>query len=36
MTGGFSADELRDAGAAAVLESVEELALRLDETPLGG
>jgi HAD superfamily hydrolase (TIGR01509 family) len=36
MTGGFSADELRDAGAAAVLESVEELVLRLDETPLGG
>ena len=35
MTGGFSADELRDAGAAAVLESVEELVARLGETPLG-
>jgi len=30
-----SADELRDAGAAAVLESVEELVARLGETPLG-
>jgi HAD superfamily hydrolase (TIGR01509 family) len=36
MTGGFSAEELREAGAAAVLESVEELIARLDETPLGG
>jgi HAD superfamily hydrolase (TIGR01509 family) len=35
VTGGFSADELRDAGAVAVLESVEELLARLGETPLG-
>ncbi|MNC90027.1 Phosphoglycolate phosphatase [compost metagenome] len=35
VTGGFSADELRDAGAVAVLESVEELVRRLGETPLG-
>ncbi|MDX6555495.1 MAG: hypothetical protein QOD86_1690 [Miltoncostaeaceae bacterium] len=36
MTGGFSGEELREAGAAAVLESVEELVARLDETPLKG
>jgi HAD superfamily hydrolase (TIGR01549 family) len=36
VTGGFSADELRDAGALAVFESVEELRERLDETPLAG
>ncbi len=31
---GFSEQELREAGAAAVFESVEELRRRLDETPL--
>jgi HAD superfamily hydrolase (TIGR01549 family) len=35
LTGGFSEQELRDAGAAAVYESVEELRERLAETPLG-
>jgi HAD superfamily hydrolase (TIGR01549 family) len=34
ITGGFCEQELRDAGAAAVFESVEELRRRLDETPL--
>jgi HAD superfamily hydrolase (TIGR01549 family) len=34
ITGGFSEQELRDAGAVAVYESVEELRKRLDETPL--
>jgi HAD superfamily hydrolase (TIGR01509 family) len=34
VTGGFSEDELRDAGAVAVYESVEELARRLGETAL--
>ena len=34
ISGGFSERELRDAGAAAVFESVEELRKRLDETPL--
>ena len=34
MTGGFSADELHEAGAVAVYESIEELRGRLDETPL--
>jgi HAD superfamily hydrolase (TIGR01549 family) len=34
ITGGFSEQELRDAGAIAVFESVEELRRRLDETPL--
>lgn len=34
LTGGFSEQELLDAGASAVLESVEGLRLRLDETPL--
>jgi HAD superfamily hydrolase (TIGR01509 family) len=34
-TGGFSAQELEDAGAVAVFESVVELERRLDETPLG-
>ena len=36
VTGGFAAEELRGAGAAAVYESLEELRERLDETPLGG
>ena len=35
LTGGFSAAELQDAGAAAVFESIGELRERLDETPLG-
>lgn len=34
MTGGFSPEELREAGAAAVFESLPELVERLDETPL--
>jgi HAD superfamily hydrolase (TIGR01549 family) len=34
ITGGWSDQELRDAGAAAVFESVQELRERLDETPL--
>jgi HAD superfamily hydrolase (TIGR01549 family) len=34
LTGGFSEDELRDAGAAAVFESIAEQCERLDETPL--
>jgi HAD superfamily hydrolase (TIGR01509 family) len=34
LTGGFSADELRDAGAKEVFESVAELCSRLDETVL--
>jgi HAD superfamily hydrolase (TIGR01549 family) len=34
LTGGFSEQELRDAGAIAVFRSVEELAQRLDGTPL--
>ena len=34
VTGGFSEQELRDASAAAVFESVAELRDRLDETPL--
>jgi HAD superfamily hydrolase (TIGR01549 family) len=34
MTGGFSDQELRDAGAAAVFGSIVELLERLDETPL--
>jgi HAD superfamily hydrolase (TIGR01549 family) len=35
VTGGFSAQELRDAGAAAVYESVRELRDDLGSTPLG-
>jgi phosphoglycolate phosphatase-like HAD superfamily hydrolase len=35
LTGGFSAQELRDAGAAIVFESLEELLENLDRTPLG-
>jgi phosphoglycolate phosphatase-like HAD superfamily hydrolase len=34
LTGGFSEQELRQAGAAAVFESLSELCERLDETPL--
>jgi HAD superfamily hydrolase (TIGR01509 family) len=34
LTGGWSKQELREAGAVAVFESVEELRERLDETPL--
>ena len=34
VTGGFSEEELRDAGAAEVFESVAELGERLDETDL--
>jgi HAD superfamily hydrolase (TIGR01549 family) len=34
VTGGFSVEELRDAGAVAVFESLEELGGRLGETPL--
>ncbi len=34
LTGGFSEQELRDAGAAEVFESIAELRDRLDETPL--
>ena len=36
LTGGWSGDELRDAGATAVYESIEELIARLDETPFRG
>ena len=35
LTGGFSEQELRDAGAVAVFRSIEELRRRLSETPLG-
>jgi phosphoglycolate phosphatase-like HAD superfamily hydrolase len=35
LTGGFSADELRDAGAVAVFENMEELRAGLASTPLG-
>jgi HAD superfamily hydrolase (TIGR01509 family) len=35
LTGGFSVEELKEAGAVAVLESVAELRERLGETPLG-
>jgi len=34
LTGGFSEEELKGAGAAQLFESVEELRKRLDETPL--
>jgi HAD superfamily hydrolase (TIGR01549 family) len=36
ITGGWSKQELREAGAAAVFESLDELRKRLDETLLGG
>jgi HAD superfamily hydrolase (TIGR01549 family) len=35
LTGGFSEEELRDAGAIDVFKSIEELRQRLSETPLG-
>jgi len=35
LTGGFSAAELRDAGAVAVFENMEELRAGLASTPLG-
>ena len=35
MTGGFSADELEEAGAAQVFESIEELRQRIADTALG-
>jgi phosphoglycolate phosphatase-like HAD superfamily hydrolase len=34
LTGGFSDQELRQAGAGSVFESLTELCQRLDETPL--
>jgi HAD superfamily hydrolase (TIGR01549 family) len=36
LTGGFSEQELRDAGAVGVYESIQELRSSLDETPLSG
>jgi HAD superfamily hydrolase (TIGR01549 family) len=36
LTGGFSEQELREAGAVAVFASIDELRDRLDETPLAG
>jgi HAD superfamily hydrolase (TIGR01549 family) len=36
LTGGFSREELRDAGAAHVFESIRDLIDHLDETPLAG
>jgi len=33
LTGGFSEQELREAGAAAVFASLEELLEHLDQTP---
>jgi phosphoglycolate phosphatase-like HAD superfamily hydrolase len=35
LTGGWAEQELLDAGAVLVFESLEELRHRLDETPLG-
>jgi HAD superfamily hydrolase (TIGR01549 family) len=35
LTGGFAESELRDSGACAVFESIDELRKRLAETPLG-
>ena len=35
LTGGFSEEELRDAGASAVFHSIDELRMRLDDTPFG-
>jgi HAD superfamily hydrolase (TIGR01549 family) len=36
LTGGFSREELSDAGAAMVFESIEELREKIGETPLAG
>jgi len=36
LTGGFSEQELRDAGAVGVFESIDALRAALDETPLSG
>jgi HAD superfamily hydrolase (TIGR01509 family) len=36
LTGGFAEQELRDAGASMVFESIEELRAELDATPLSG
>ena len=36
LTGGFGEDELREAGAAEVFESVQTLREKLDSTPLAG
>jgi HAD superfamily hydrolase (TIGR01549 family) len=36
LTGGFSEDELRGAGAVEVFESIQDLRASLDETPLAG
>jgi phosphoglycolate phosphatase-like HAD superfamily hydrolase len=36
LTGGFSEQELREAGAVAVYESIDELRRALDETPFAG
>jgi HAD superfamily hydrolase (TIGR01509 family) len=35
LTGGFSSEELEEAGASAVYESIDELRRSLDDTPLG-
>jgi HAD superfamily hydrolase (TIGR01549 family) len=35
LTGGFSEQELRDAGAVVVFESIDDLRAALDQTPLG-
>jgi HAD superfamily hydrolase (TIGR01509 family) len=35
LTGGFAAEELREAGAACVFDDLSQLLDRLDETPLG-
>jgi HAD superfamily hydrolase (TIGR01549 family) len=35
LTGGFSEEELREAGASAVFRSIDDLRMRLAETPLG-
>jgi len=36
LTGGFAEQELREAGASSVFQSIEELRRALDETPLAG
>ena len=35
LTGGFSEEELREAGASAVFHSIDALRVGLDDTPLG-